>query len=83
MLKQKHIINRLKFAEKNVLIGEGWGKIIFSDEKSSILMVQMDGNAIGTTWTVSLNYFPSGNLVVVRSWFRGRFAVKENQLQLF
>jgi hypothetical protein len=36
-------------SKKNLFIGKGWHKIIFSDEKSSIFMVQIDGNAIGTT----------------------------------
>jgi hypothetical protein len=49
VLQQKHIINRQKFGEKNLLIGKGWHKIIFTDVKSSIFMVQVDGNAIDTT----------------------------------
>jgi hypothetical protein len=65
-LTQKQISTLLKLAAKNVLIGEGLSSVM---KKSSILMVQMDGNAIGTTWTVSLNSFPSGNLVLVWSWF--------------
>jgi hypothetical protein len=34
-------------------------------------MVQLGGNAIGTTWTVSLNSFTIGNLALARSWLGG------------
>lgn len=53
-LLPKHKKERVEWAKANVDLGLGWSSVIFTDEKSSIWMVQMDVKNTGMIFAVKM-----------------------------